>query len=246
MTSTHKTVVFLLSAIISFTADPCRLQAVEPDDPHVRFSAEEQAARQKILNSQRWKQVKEKFDAWLSVQTAYSPAQVKQRKAELQRRIAAMRASALKQFLNEMDERLDVLMSPELSQARNWVNQYYTEKAQQRMAKKLGVEEPIKMTASQLRAALGRFEQQRNSQRSAQDAFNRSRESQVKALGSYRKQQQAALEKARAQAARNARRSTSFGSHYAPRRAKQPQTYSPAYRRSRYSIGPWGGVWIGR
>ena len=246
MTSTHRLVVLLLSAIGFFTVDPCRLQAVEPDDPQGQFSAEEQAARQDVLSSQRWKQATEKFDAWLSVQTAYSPAQVKQQKAELQRRIAAMPASALKQFLSEMDKRLDVLMSPELSQARDWANQYYTEKAQQKMAKQLGVEDPIMMTASQLREALGRFEEQRNSQRSAQDAFNRSRESQVKALGSFRKQQQAALEKARAQAARNARRSASYGSHYAPQRPKQPQTYSPAYRRSRYSVGPWGGVWIGR
>ena len=246
MASPKRMATFLLFTLCLLAVDAQGWQTAKPGDAQGRFSEKEQTARQEVLESQRWKQATEKFDAWLSVQTAYDGSQVKELKAELQHRIAKMPANELKQLLGEMEERLDVLMSPEVDQARRWANRYYTEKAQQKMAEKLRIEEPMKMTASQLRAALERFQEQRAAQRSAANAFNSSRQSQLKALGSYRKQEQSALEKGRAQSARNVQRGSSFGSPYAPRRSTRPQTYSPAYRPTRYSIGPWGGVWIGR
>ncbi len=161
----------------------------------VVFTTQEQAARQQILDSVHWKETRKQFKQWLSVQTAYDSAQLAQQEVEIKQHIATLQALELKKFLEAMYERLTVLLSPEMNQARSWVDHYYTEKAQRRMAKKLNVEQPMKMTGSELNAALKRFQEQRSVAAQSSAAFNRSRQSSNKSIKSYRDKQQAAAAK---------------------------------------------------
>ncbi len=197
------------------------------------FTAQQQTARQKILDSEHWKETQNKFKQWRSVQTTYDPKQLARQEAELNKRIASMSATELQQFLAAMDERLEVLLSPEMDQARRWVDHYYTPKGQRKMIEKLGVADPFKMTGDQLRAALERFHHQRASDSQSAAAFNRSRQNETKALNSYRAQERSAQARAR-----SAQRSATYGSH-APKKTRKQQTRYP----SGWTAGwrGWGG-----
>ena len=194
------------------------------------FTAQQQAARQKILDSDHWKETREKFKQWTALQIAEDPQQLAQQEARLKEQIASMSATELQQFLNAMEERLEVLLSPEMDQARGWVDHYYTPKAQRKMAQKLGVAEPLEMSGNQIKAALSRFEEQRAAQAQSSAAFNRSRQSSNKALQSYRVKQQSAEAQAR-----SAQRVSTFSSH-APKATRRQQTRYPSGWR-----GGWGG-----
>jgi hypothetical protein len=233
MKSFPRYVVWLSLTVCVGAAAISRLPAAETDAGQGEFSAAEQAAREKIIGSEHWKETRAKFRQWLSVQSAYSPQELAKQEAQLKQHIGTMSAADLKQFLAAMDERLGALLSPEMDQARSWVDHYYTKKAQLKMAQQLGVEDPLKMSGSQLDSALKRFEEQRTEVAQSSSAFNRSRQSQTKNLQSYRKNQQAAEARAR-----SSQRSATFSKH-APVRTQSRQTrYPSGFRGGR---GGWGG-----
>jgi hypothetical protein len=207
--------------------------AVETVADQRTFTALEQAAREKILNSTHWQETRVKFKQWASVQSAYDSKQLASQEAALKLHINSMSATELEQFLAAMEERLEVLLSPGMDQARSWVDHYYTEKAKHKIAKKLGVDQPLNMTGGQLTAALEQFQDQRESSVQSSSAFNRSRLSQDKALSSYRKEQQSAQAKAR-----SASRSASFSSHAPVKTQKRKSRYPSGWRGGR---GGWGG-----
>ena len=95
-----------------------RLSAAETATGKNTFTSQQQAARREILDSEHWKKTREKFKQWMSIQTTYTPEQLSRQEAELKRRIDSMSAAQLRQFLDAMDERLEVLLSPEMDQAR--------------------------------------------------------------------------------------------------------------------------------
>lgn len=206
------------------------------------FSADQQAARQKVLDSKQWQQARYEMNEWLSVQTAYNEQQVAALKADLQVKVDGMSASQLQEFLFAMEQKIKVLTSPEMNKARSWVKQYYTPQAQEKIAKRVGIQDPVHMTALQLTEALERFESQRASRRDAQAAFNRSREQSVTAQRAQQQERARASERARDRAVRSTNRSSSpYTSPYAPQ--SNVRRYTPADGGARYSIGPWGGVW---
>jgi hypothetical protein len=222
-------ILFLFTLVATVGANPTsQLPAAETATDQGEFSAPEQAARQKVLNSKHWQATREKFKQWLKLQTAYTPEQMAKQEADLKQHIATLPAADLIKFMEAMDERLEVLLSPDMDQARGWVDHYYTEKAQRKMAKKLNIEDPLKASGSQLQAALTRFQEQRAAAAGSSAAFNRSRQSSNKAMQSYRSKQQST--------ARSPKQSATYGSHYAPQKPQQRQT--------RYPSG-WQGGWRG-
>ena len=233
MKSFSRYVVCFSLSFCLWSAAIVRLPAAETAARQPAFSAQQQAARQKILDSDRWKETREKFKQWTALQIAEDPQQLAQQEARLKGQIASMSATQLKQFLNAMEERLEILLSPEMDQARGWVDHYYTPKAQRKMAQKLGVAKPLGMSGDQIKAALARFEEQRAAQAQSSAAFNRSRQSENKALQSYRAKQQA--DQARA---RSAQHSATFSSH-APKVTRSQQTRYPSGFRGGW--GGWGG-----
>jgi hypothetical protein len=221
-------------------------QSEEKTTSTVEFTPEQQAARQAILTHKQWLAARAKFSQWLLVQTTYDVAEVVELEKKLKGRIAKMSSRELADFLVQMEQKLDILLSPEVSEARNMLSKYLTDSAQDQLVKKYGLENPLEMSPHQIRQALDRYQSDRSSKLAAQSAFNQSRSSQNTAVQSYRKGQQKQLDAARKQNAHLTGRNYSPTSSYAPRRRSEPQTYRAAYPKMRYSIGPWGGVWTGR
>src|SRR6476646_1378749 len=67
------------------------------------FSDSQEAARQKILKSDRWQQARHALDHWFAVQTLYQPEQVDAIKAEMDARVAHMSPAELEAMLRDME-----------------------------------------------------------------------------------------------------------------------------------------------
>jgi len=195
-------------------------------------------SREEILDSLQWAKAKQQFDAWIVIQKAYNDTEIEAIKSEFRNRIDTMNAVELQLFLEEMEAKIAVLMSPATRDARRWVAMY-TDKKQDEVAKRYGVEDPIRLPAAQIEAALSEIAAARQSKLAASTAFQQSRSAQAKAVGNLKKQQAQAIRKSAT--ARAPSRSS-----YAPyNKPPKPKTYSAAYPKLQYSISPWGGVWVG-
>jgi hypothetical protein len=219
-------------------AAPAIAPAATPAPP--MFSPAEQQARQAVLDSPEWKAVRRKFDEWLLVQTTYDPAQVEEMKRLFATRIAAKDAGALTDYIGYMERKLDVLLLPEVAEARQWADELYTQQGKLAMMKEHDMSNPIAMTADQLVAALNRFAADRQEIPGAQAAFQQG----------LAAQNAANIERGRAaqQAAQAAAARPATSSAYSPARVRNQGTssrYTPPFRMP-YSVGPWGGVWYSR
>jgi hypothetical protein len=200
------------------------------------FTPQEQQARQAVLDGDRWQSARKQFEGWLADSSLYSDAQRAAMKQELATRIADMDAAQLRDFLAQMEARLAVLTSPEAAAARQWADAFYTPHGKQQLAEKFGVSDPVALSAAQLKIALDAFAVERQQGAAGQSAFQQAQAAQVAAAESLRKAQQAAPAQMRP---------ATFGTPYAPPRVERPQRYVAPYDPPHYSIGPWGGVWVG-
>ena len=139
------------------------LSAEDSSTTGANFSPEEQKARQAILSSAEWTEALGKFDNWLSVQTTYNAAEVAKMKRELAAQIEVMPAKEMPEFLYQMQRRLDVLLSPQVSAVRTWADGLYTAKGKQKLLEEYHITDPISMSAEQLSAALEQFALDRQS-----------------------------------------------------------------------------------
>ena len=198
---------------------------------------QEAEARNDILSSDRWAAAERQFDEWLSIQTVYSEDEVEAMKSDFRNRIIAMSAEELQEFLDQMEARVQILMSPASMDARRWASKF-TEKRKKEIRKKFGVEDPINMSADEMAAALRQFAADRQSRQATSASFQRSRSLQASAATKRREAQAAAARAA-------ARTRSTASSAYAPRNVpRTPKTYRAAYPKMNYSVGPWGGVWL--
>ncbi len=173
--------LIVLCAIgIVATARP--LAAQTPTAAPSKFSAEEQQARQAILTSYDWQEAHVRFNTWLSVQTLYDPAQVENMRREFAKRIEAMSADELKAFLKDMQQRLDVLLSPDVAAARRWADAFYTEQGKKKLVQEHHLADPISMSADELTAALSDFAADRQAETKTQAAFQKGQSAQAAAI----------------------------------------------------------------
>ena len=159
-------------------------------------------------------------------------------KRELAAQIEVMPAKEMPEFLYQMQRRMDVLLSPEVSAVRTWADGLYTAKGKQKLLEEYDITDPISMSAEQLSAALQQFALDRQSGAAAQAAFQKSQTAQSEALIRNDRQQASAARTAPKQAA-------TFPTPSIPNRNERPQQYEAPYNPVRYTIGPWGGVWVG-
>lgn len=222
------------------TATSCAQQTAKVADGD-EARREEQIAIDKVLNSERWLKATQQFDQWLAIQSVYDERESNSLKSELRNRVASMSPAQLETFLQEMEDRLAVLLSPEATEARRWVAPL-TDQAVQRLRAKYRVEDPVRLPAADLEMALRQFAADRRAQVAGAEAFDRARQSSVNAARSENQaRQQGSNQASRPQAATF----QTHGSTYAPRPAgREPRTFSRHYPGSTYSIGPWGGVWV--
>jgi hypothetical protein len=216
------------------------LQTTEAAEDSESPSQEELAIKE-IMASERWTQAMQQFDQWVSLQSVYNDDEIEALRSELRNRVAVMSPTQLEDFLTEMEARLAILLSPAATEARQWMAPL-TDQAVQRMRAKYGVEDPIRVPATDLENALRQFAADRQAQAAGAAAFNQSRQSAASAAIRSNESQQQALNQA---AQRGAGSFQSQASPYAPRSTqKNPRTFSSPYPKMNYSIGPWGGVWI--
>jgi hypothetical protein len=225
----------VLLAIMCVLIAPVTIRGQEPQNNDDSV-AEETSARAEILQSRRWRQTMRSFNEWLSVRKLNTEEQVAEFQARLERQVASMSEAELEDFLDDTEERLEVLLSDEAIDARHYLS-FLSDEGRQR---RLGGEAPdvFDITVSQLRQELNQFQQQRASRAAAQAQFNRQREQRVSAA----KRDQQTQQEAKTQARRD-RGAASHGtpqgnlvrSRYAPRRDPRP--------RRDWIVGPWGGLY---
>ena len=80
-------------------------------------------SKDEILASPRWKRAEEAMDDWLSLQL-YTPAEIDQLEERCNAYVQEMDVETLRKYLRDAEARLDVLMSPEVQKARDWVGSY--------------------------------------------------------------------------------------------------------------------------
>ncbi len=206
------------------TSDDRKAAKVDPQD----------AERQKIFESDEWRQLSRTFDEWLTVQQIYTPEEIATISADLQHRVATMSPRELREFQHDMMDRLHVLLSPEAAEARHWLEQFVARTVNPEQ--QLGRNRPdvLNMNASQIRQEILWLEQQRGKRLQAQAAFERGRALQSQSALDARAAQQASNQNAinRSSWPANTPRTRS---PYAPRREREPSRESPVYM-----IGPWG------
>ncbi|HEY2883455.1 MAG TPA: hypothetical protein VGJ15_13500, partial [Pirellulales bacterium] len=156
----------------------------------------------KLLTSDRWKQMMEAFQNWLSTQPIYTPADVKRINASLQAQIQALPADEVQTYLDNWDAKLKILGGKNFQEAQQWLGAYLapcTDGYRNQVLKQLGITDVANMSAAQLNDAIVRIRADRYSIQQGQAAFDSARRQGVKVV----QQGNAAVEEANQQAADN-------------------------------------------
>ncbi len=193
-------------------------------------------ARREILDSKRWRKAVRQFDEWLSVQTLYGPDQVAAIRADLEEKVADMSPRELERFLVDMEDRLEVLLSPEAEEARDWLSQFMAvaRNPEQQLGRNLP--DVRNMTASQIRQEIRWLEQHRAQRQQEHAAFNRARSTASQAARDIRTARQSARP---ATDRSNWPANTPRPRPERPQRELLPQPPGPVYM-----IGPWGAPYF--
>jgi hypothetical protein len=169
------------------------------------------ARKAEIMNSPRWRRAIFELGEWLSSQAIYTPHQVRNIKADFNRRVERMSASDLEYLLDELDAKFKILDTAEAQDARAWVGQYLSVLSDGERARVLkDVPDVLKMSSAQLQQEIVKIEQKRASLQRQQAAFDEGRRQMV--------QQAQDARQATAQASVAAARATAGGGSYSPYR----------------------------
>jgi len=163
---------------------------------------EDLVKKAEIMNSPRWRRAIFELGEWLSAQEIYTPAQVREVKADFNRKVAKMSSHDIEYLLDDLDAKFKILDTPEARDARSWVGQYLAVMSDQRRAEALkDVPDVVGMTAGQLQAEIQKIEQKRASLQRQQAAFEQGRDQLVQQAQMARQQTAQAAAAAMSQAA---------------------------------------------
>lgn len=191
-----------------------------------------EAQRREIMESDRWRRTTRGLNEWLSVQQLYSPDEVAVLRSQFRARVARMSPTELKNHLDDMEAKLEVLSSPEAEDARRWMSQFLAVQAKytdaQLRAKRPDV---ANMTARQIRQELENFQARRGVGQQSQAAVSQARAQQVQSAQARRQTQTMA---------QPSRAATIGNQNAMPQRDLPGHTDPNTIDRSFYSVGPWG------
>lgn len=138
------------------------------------------------------------FEEWASVQKTYDAEQVKQIRTRLIEKASNLSGDDLEAFLDNVNERLQILMSAEAKEARLWLTKTLATAADVRVEKiKAKLPDVAKLSASQLEEELKLFEARRSSQEKSYADFNTTRKAQIDSLQAEKRRQEVAKSRAR-------------------------------------------------
>jgi hypothetical protein len=196
-------------------------------------SQSEKARRDLILKSELWRNTFAALDQWLSIQTMYDQDQIDDIKKQVGGRVEKMSADELEDFRQQLDAKLEMVLSPEGRVILDWVAANMA-RAAPAYRKKMGIEYPdvARLTVAQLRQQLDLLIQKRSDAQASSAAFQRARDARI--AGLQAQQQQAFQERQKALD----RGAATAASPYNPRPQRQ---YPDVVSRPQYG---WGfGFW---
>jgi hypothetical protein len=178
-------------------------------------SADESAAREQILNSDKWKQTLAGFDQWLDTQTMYDAQEVQQTKSRLQVGIGRMTAAQLQWFENDLQEKLRILSGEQAQDASEYLAQTLAV-ASPAYARKLRQKLPdlLTTTAAQVNQQLAAFSTKRQTTQQMQGSFDSARQQEIafnqSQLAAREQESERALDRAQSAAASAGSKGNSF------------------------------------
>lgn len=231
----------LFASLLAATCVGSKLQAQQAAPPVGATSTAataNEAARQQILQSERWRNAAHGLEQWLSVQQLYTPQEVALLRAQFKSRIDRMSPAELEEQLTGMEEKLAVLSSSEAEDARRWLAQFlavqrkYTDAQLRQMRPDIA-----NMTAAQIRHELQQFQARRGQAQLTQSAAAQGRALQVQSARNVQESRRQVQQAARAEAAQSASTAATFAPpSQPPRQQTVPVPVGPPI----YTVGPWG------
>lgn len=201
-------------------------------------AAANEAARQQILRSDRWRNAARGLDQWLSVQQLYTPQEVTILRAQFKARIDRMSPAELEKQLADMEAKLSVLSSPEAEDARRWLAQFLAVQAKYSPDELRQMRPDVaNMTATQIREELQRFQARRGQAAVTQSASAQGRALQLQSARTVQDARRQAMDAARQHAAQGAATAATFPQ---PSQPPRPQAIPVQTGPSIYTVGPWG------
>ena len=163
-------------------------------------------AQQVVLQSPDWQAMMRQFNDWLSAQPLYDAQTVSEIKTRMNAGVERMSAEQLKNFLGEMQQKLQVLDSPQAKEAEAYLVETFAV-ASPAYARKLRQQLPdvLSMTAPQINQRLSVFASKRQAKVQTQEAFEESKQQSIASnraqLAAQRQSQERALDRAQSSAA---------------------------------------------
>jgi hypothetical protein len=186
----------------------------------------------------RWRETLSSFDEWAIIQRLYTKPQIAEMRAKILEKIADLPPEDSERFRDEVNTKLEVMMSGEARDARKWLNDTLAV-ASDKYAQKVRANLPdvVKESPSQLQADLDAFASRQTSAKQYQQGMEKTREMQIKALETNARRQAAANARARdnnvynpapgGAVIRERRPNYRYSSPYGP---TSPYSIYPAYR----------------
>ncbi len=205
--------------------------------PSAKTRSTASLSKEDILTSPEWQEAESAYARWLRQQNLYSEEQIAAFHKEWRASVEQMSAEELAGMFNDMQVKLQILLSPEARDANAYVGQYMAVAAQKKVDE-MRSRAPNLVDASpeELEQRLQDFQSRRGARRAAQSQFDRTRQQQVdQQLAANRAavQNRAAADRQRMSRAPQ----PSYQSSYAPKKPAPRPSKGPVY-----SVGPLGGV----
>lgn len=227
----------LLAAVACLSQAPL----ATADGPSPQGAADsEKSRREELLNSEAWRKSMGGLDEWLSAQTIYDRNQVDEIEKQLTRRLEKMSPDELAAYQQDLEAKLQMVLSPEGRDILGWVEANVAAAAPA-YRKKLDLRYPdlTQLTAAQLREQLDQLERKRSAARSQTAALEQSRLARIAALQADQRQQYEERERSLDRGA-SSLGPAGYRSHYHPAGMRK---YPDVVSRPAYGFGYGFGFW---
>lgn len=154
----------------------------------------QKAARDRILQSEKWRHAQRAWDEWLSVQQIYTSDEIAAMREEMSARVAEMSPHELENFMKDMDGRLEVLLSPEAKEARQWLGQFRSAVRDPEAILGRPLPDVANMSASQIREEIQWLQQHREARQQAQATSLSARQLQLQTAQGIQASRQQAMQ----------------------------------------------------
>jgi hypothetical protein len=176
--------------VAAWSTLPPPAMAADPPAKPSDGGKSDKVRRDLVLKSEAWKNTLAGLDEWLSIQTMYSKKEMAEIRKQVTGRVEKMSADELENFRQDLDAKLQMLLSPEGRDTLGWVAANLAAAAPA-YRKKMDIQYPdvARLTAAQLREQLDRLDQKRSAAQSQTAALERARQARIAGLQAEQRQE---------------------------------------------------------